>query len=259
LCESTLAVGGVSLKVIPVIDILNGEVVHAVKGKRDEYKPLVSLLVNSTDPVEVALAFRNLGFSELYLADLDAITGKNADFSVVKRIFEKTRLGLWVDAGFTDLKRVEEALTSKVSKVVIGTETLQSISFVKEATQRYGKARIMVSLDMVREKIVSRVSGLQSTEPLVFARELAETGIDQFILLDLLRVGSEEGVNFNIAKALARVCNIKLYLGGGVRSLEELLELRRVGAAGVLLATSLHSGRISIRELKRYGFVKHSS
>ena len=55
------------MKVVPVIDILNGVVVHAVRGKRSEYKPLQSSLSNSVDPVEVAKNFKKLGFSELYV------------------------------------------------------------------------------------------------------------------------------------------------------------------------------------------------
>ncbi|MDR2707803.1 MAG: HisA/HisF family protein, partial [Nitrososphaerota archaeon] len=63
------------MNVIPVIDVLNGIVVHAVRGNREEYKPLQSLLTFSVDPVEVATVFKLQGFSTLYLADIDAIQG----------------------------------------------------------------------------------------------------------------------------------------------------------------------------------------
>ncbi|HKM59743.1 MAG TPA: HisA/HisF-related TIM barrel protein, partial [Candidatus Bathyarchaeia archaeon] len=66
------------MKVIPVIDILNGIVVHAVRGKRREYQPLQSSICNSIEPLEIAKTFKTLGFSELYIADLDAITGGSA-------------------------------------------------------------------------------------------------------------------------------------------------------------------------------------
>ena len=49
-----------NLKVIPVIDILNGIVVHAVRGKRREYQPLQSILCKSVEPLEVAKAFKTL-------------------------------------------------------------------------------------------------------------------------------------------------------------------------------------------------------
>ena len=87
------------MKVIPVIDILNGIVVHAVRGKRREYQPLQSILCKSVEPLEVAKAFKALGFSELYIADLDAITGGSVNFQVFKRIAKETGLKLMVDAG----------------------------------------------------------------------------------------------------------------------------------------------------------------
>ncbi|HLN90033.1 MAG TPA: HisA/HisF-related TIM barrel protein, partial [Candidatus Binatia bacterium] len=68
------------MKVIPVIDILNKVVVHAVKGKRNEYKPIQSILCRSVEPLEVAKAFRTLGFSEVYVADLDAIISCSTNF-----------------------------------------------------------------------------------------------------------------------------------------------------------------------------------
>ena len=70
------------LKIIPVIDVLGGVVVHAVRGRRKEYQPLKSGLCESTDPVDVAAALKALGFSELYVADLDAITRGQANFAV---------------------------------------------------------------------------------------------------------------------------------------------------------------------------------
>src|SRR5205085_9347687 len=59
---------------LPVIDLMQGEVVHGIAGRREEYRPIVSILAESTKPLAVARAFREeFGFNELYLADLDAI------------------------------------------------------------------------------------------------------------------------------------------------------------------------------------------
>ena len=45
-----------SPRLIPVLDLMNGKVVRAVGGRRDEYRPVVSTLTPSTEPVEVAMA-----------------------------------------------------------------------------------------------------------------------------------------------------------------------------------------------------------
>jgi len=100
------------LKVIPVIDILKGVAVHAVRGKRSEYQPLKSVLCKSADPLRVASAFKALGFSELYVADLDAIMGGHPYFAVLKQIADTAGLSLMVDAGIADLEKTEELLVS---------------------------------------------------------------------------------------------------------------------------------------------------
>jgi phosphoribosylformimino-5-aminoimidazole carboxamide ribotide isomerase len=138
------------LKIIPVIDVLNGIAVHAVRGRRKEYQPLKSVLCNSVDPVEVAKTFKTLGFSELYLADLDAIAGKQVNFEAYRRIACETGLELMVDAGVSDIEVAKKMLATQASKVIIGTETLRSKSFVQEAVKLLGSDRVIVSLDLMR-------------------------------------------------------------------------------------------------------------
>jgi len=243
------------MKIIPVMDILDGVVVHAVRGRRSEYQPLKSVLCASANPLDVALAFKALGFSELYVADLDAIMGGHANFSVLKQIADTTGLRLMVDAGITHLEKAEKVLSSHASKVIIGTETLPSISFVGEAVKSLGSERVVVSLDLRGEKVISGFELGKFRNPVRLLREFRGMGVDQIIVLDLARVGSEEGVNMPILKEVLRNENGKVFVGGGVRDIKELVELKNVGVFGVLVATALHSGRISLEELRHAGLL----
>jgi phosphoribosylformimino-5-aminoimidazole carboxamide ribotide isomerase len=243
------------LKVIPVIDVLNGIVVHAVRGKRREYQPLQSTLCSSVEPLEVAEAFRKLGFSELYIADLDAITGGEGNFQVLNRIVDETGLKLMVDAGITDIERAQKLLNSQVSKVIIGTETLQSKSFVGEAVRLFGSARVVVSLDLKGDKVLVRLGFAGCKNPMCLLREFKEMGVSQVIVLDLARVGSGEGVNVDFLKKVIDDLGVDVYVGGGVRDIKDLIELNSLGVSGVLVASALHSGKISIRELRHAGLL----
>jgi phosphoribosylformimino-5-aminoimidazole carboxamide ribotide isomerase len=80
-------------------------------------------------------------------------------------------------------------------------------------------------------------------------------GVSQVIVLDLARVGSGEGVNMDFMKKVLAEVPLSLYVGGGVRDIRDLLELRDAGISGALVATSLHSGKISIGQLKDNGFL----
>jgi phosphoribosylformimino-5-aminoimidazole carboxamide ribotide isomerase len=239
------------LKIIPVVDVLGGIVVHAVRGRRKEYQPLKSILCASTDPVDVAAALKSIGFSELYVADLDAIESGHPSCSLFKRIADKTGLKLMVDAGIADLKKTEEVLGSHVSKVIIGTETLQNARFVAEAIKSFGSEKVMVSLDLMGNRIISGFKLGSLEEPVKFLRELQDMGVSQIIVLDLEKVGSGEGVNLPFLKEVFRNTKVNLFVGGGVRDVNDLIELKDFGVFGVLVATALHSGRISLEELKK--------
>jgi phosphoribosylformimino-5-aminoimidazole carboxamide ribotide isomerase len=80
-------------------------------------------------------------------------------------------------------------------------------------------------------------------------------GVDQIIVLDLARVGSEAGVNMPVLKEVLRNSNGKVFVGGGVRDIKDIVELQNAGVFGVLVATALHSARISLEELRRAGFL----
>jgi phosphoribosylformimino-5-aminoimidazole carboxamide ribotide isomerase len=243
------------LKVIPVIDILNGVVVHAVRGKRREYKPLQSNLVDSVDPVKVAGAFKKLGFHELYVADLDAIIDCTTDFQVLKRIVDETGLELLVDAGVTSIERAKALLASGVSKLIVGTETLQSKKFVKDAVELFGSERVLVSLDLRGEKVLVKLGFDGCVSPMCLLRDFKAMGVSQVIVLDLTRVGSGEGVNTAFLQKVIKTVGIDVYVGGGVRNIHDLVELKELNVSGVLVASALHSGKISINELKKAGLL----
>jgi phosphoribosylformimino-5-aminoimidazole carboxamide ribotide isomerase len=243
------------LKVIPVIDILNGVVVHALRGQRKEYQPLKSSLTNATNPIEVADTFKKLGFTELYIADLDAIINCSMDFPVLNRIADQTGLALMVDAGVTSVQRAQRLLDSGVAKLVIGTETLERQGFVEEAVKRFGSNRVVVSLDLRGEKVIVKVGFDGYVSPLCLLREFNRMGLRQVIVLDLARVGSGEGVNLDFLKSVVAEVGVDVYVGGGVRDFNDLVELKKIGICGALVATALHDDKIPISELKQAGFL----
>lgn len=246
------------MKIIPVIDILDGVVVHAVRGKRNTYQPLRSSLCSSAEPLSVASAFKACGFAELYVADLDSIMGKGENFGVLQQISEITGLNLIVDAGISEITEARRLFRFKASKVIVGTETLPSIDFVQEAIEYFGNNKIVVSLDLNNGKLLSRLESLQSLDAFTLVNKFQEVGVTELILLDLARVGSCEGVDLPFLKRLLNGLNIRLFVGGGVRKISDLFMLRDMGVSGVLMATALHSKLISVGSLKHANMLKTS-
>jgi phosphoribosylformimino-5-aminoimidazole carboxamide ribotide isomerase len=244
------------MKIIPVIDILKGVAVHAVRGKRSEYQPLKSVLCSSAEPLEVASAFKACGFSDLYVADLDAIMGKGENLAVLDWIVQRTGLALMVDAGVSDLERARRLLSCGAAKVIVGTETLPSLNFLKEAVACLGAEKVVVSLDLKAGTVLGKSAHVRSLAALEFAGQVQDAGVSELIVLDLVRVGSGEGVDMQLLDALLGGLNMRVFVGGGVRDINDLLLLKDRGVYGVLVATALHSGKISVAELQRAGLLE---
>src|SRR4051812_14553705 len=110
------------MRVIPVMDVRGGVVVHAIAGRRRDYRPVRSVLTGSTDPLAVAAAFRDrLGLADLYLADLDAIAGGEPDWHLYSALAAAGHR-LLIDAGLRDFARGRR-LADLGAAVVAGLET----------------------------------------------------------------------------------------------------------------------------------------
>lgn len=226
-------------------------VVHAVRGKRKEYQPLESVLSCSADPIEVASTFKAVGFKKLYVADLDNIMGEGRCFPVIKRIAECTELKVMVDAGIADARKALEAFQLGASEIVVGTETLLSLDFVEEAVGLFGSERVIVSLDLLNGKVLSKSEETKSMGAVALVGKFQEMGATRIIVLDLARVGAGEGVDLPLLKQILGHSSVQVFVGGGVRNIQDLEDLKAFGVHGALLATALHSGRITVEELQK--------
>lgn len=238
-----------------MIDVLNGVVVHAVRGRREHYRPIESTLCGTVNPLDVASTFRSIGFRELYVADLDAILGGRPSLSLWKQVARSTGLLTMVDAGTTNLPDAEALLATGISRVVVGTETLTNPNLLREAIDLFGPDRFRLSLDMRNGKLLTRSDKLEGSDPVSVAKLFRRMGVNSFIVLDLERVGSLEGFDAHLLEALIKTIRGEILLGGGIRDLRDLKKLESIGVHGALIATSLHSGAVRIQQLKDAKFI----
>lgn len=243
------------MKIVPVIDVLNGVAVHAVRGERKRYLPLRSVLCKSVDPLDVASVFESLGFDDLYLADLDAILGKPQNSALYRGIKTETNVDLMVDSGITDIPRAQKVLERGASKIVIGTETLTGLNFVDHAVKSFGEDCVVVSVDLKGGKVSSVSENIRSMDVVSLVERLERKGVEQIIILDLDRVGTEHGVNLKVVRRVLKETGVKVLVGGGIRGVKDLTELRDFGVYGSLVATIFHKGIVKVEELKSAGLL----
>jgi phosphoribosylformimino-5-aminoimidazole carboxamide ribotide isomerase len=241
------------MRLIPVIDLLDSRVVHAVRGERKHYKPVKSVLCQIPDPLAVASAFRNqLGLKEIYIADLNAIQGipLSSHRELIVSLAHRERMEIILDAGIADVEDARDWLALGVHKAVVGAETLGNLDELWRIPANLDPGRLVFSLDMRGGKVLSRIPDLAAMPVSDLLEQLRSAGWQEIILLDLSLVGSGEGTSFQLAsEAQARFPELSLLVGGGIAGIEELLKLKAAGIAGVLLATALHSGAITSKQI----------
>ena len=215
---STASVAG--MRVVGVIDLKGGAAVHAVRGERERYRPL-------GDPLALA---RRFGLEELYVADLDAITGGAVQDEIIAALAREARV--MVDAGASDPQRL---LDLGVHRVVVGTETLADADALLPDA--------VLSVDLRDGRTLSpdpRLAGLPALDALA---RLHHAALREVIVLDLARVGSGAGPDVALVAELhAAFPELELLAGGGVRDADDLRALEDAGAAGALVATALLDG-----------------
>ena len=240
------------MRIIGVIDILDGRAVHARAGDRSTYVSIERAAGVRIDGSVDALArvyVETLGVKELYVADLDAISGGVSAMNA-RLIHRVASLGvpIWVDAGVSTGTDAERVIAAGASIVIVGLETLSDFHSLGEISRALGGDRVAFSLDLrdgVPIRVPNDVSRRSAPESLAY--RAAEAGVANIVVLDLARVGMEGGVADAVMKRVrGAVQSVALFAGGGVRSRKDLEELAMAGIDGALVATALLNGSIDV-------------
>src|SRR4051812_30958528 len=130
------------MKILPVLDLLQGQVVRGVAGRRRDYRPVVSRLTTSAHPLDVSRALHaHLGLREFYLADLDAIEGRDPALATYASLQEEG-YRLWVDAGVVLPDRARLLARAGVAGIVIGLETVAGPEALADVVREWGECVI---------------------------------------------------------------------------------------------------------------------
>jgi phosphoribosylformimino-5-aminoimidazole carboxamide ribotide isomerase len=230
----------VEVEIIPVIDLLNGCVVHAQRGQRSQYRPIKTPLCDSSNPLDIVEALLKLyPFRQLYIADLDAIQQQGSNASTVRSIKEKhPQLDIWLDGGFRCPLGLRAWQGAGIT-CVLGSENLSNLTQFAEMTGNR-QCAVMLSLDFGPR-------GYMGPPELI---DVPHLWPEKVILMTLAQVGSNAGPDLQTLQAILNLVldrnpAPRIYAAGGIRHLADIVSLNAVGAAGVLVATALHNGSIT--------------
>ncbi len=225
--------------------------VHAVKGERAHYQPIKSILCSGPDPLETARCLHDeTRCRELYIADLDAIQGMGHNREAIAKIASQLDVDLWVDAGTADNESAGRILSDGADRVIIGSETLAHVKQLGRICGAVPQEKLIFSIDTARGRVLSRAQSLGGLDPVKALERLTREGLTRFILLTLDMVGAGTGPDLPLLRRARKgFPGHTLIAGGGVKTPDHLHALSEAGINGVLIATSLHRGWITERDI----------
>ena len=237
------------MKIFPAIDIKDKKCVRLVKGNFDnktEYE---------TSPIDQAGKYKNHGFKNLHIVDLDgALTGKTVNLDVIQEIVSKYDLKVEVGGGIRSIDSIKKYIDSGVENVILGSAAIKNKEFLKEACAKF-KNKIALGLDAKYGNLF--VSGWKENlniKTLDFLKEVNDFGVSRLIYTDINRDGTKASPNFDETIKIAEISKCPVIVSGGVFSINDIKKAKALtnkNIEGVIVGKAIYDGDINLEELAK--------
>lgn len=232
-----------NFRLIFVMDLLDGVLVHAKRGEREKYVPIhrFSSIVTSSDPARVLETIKP---KEVYIADLNRLMSTGNNRPILKDLRTRNMdLRIMLDYGVKGMEDLKEAIDAEMAdKFILGTETI-SIELLEEASKSDMINDICISIDLFNNEVLTSDTRLK-IDPLQLIKELNKFPVRDVIVLELNRVGTKSGIDFEFLARAVELSEHDILCGGGVRNCEDVHKMAAIGVKGALVATAVHEGDI---------------
>jgi len=244
---------GVSIRVIPCLDVDAGRVVKGVNFEN---------LRDAGDPVELAATYGASGADELTFLDVTASSGsRETTYDVVRRTAEQVFVPLTVGGGVRSTDDVDKLLRAGADKVGVNTAAIARPELISDIAQRFGNQVLVLSVDARRCQGQTRTeSGFEVTthggrvgsgiDAVEWAARVESLGAGEILLNSMDADGTTDGFDLTMIKAVRDVIKLPLIASGGAGRPEDFVDAVHAGADAVLAASVFHFGQFTIAQVK---------
>ena len=228
------------MRLIPVIDLSNGQVVQACHGNREAYRPWISPLTKNSSPIDIISAFLELAqFKVIYIADLNAIekSGENNQALITSLTQRFRHIQFWVDAGLCGRGKIHKYINSTGAIPIYGSENQRDGKSLRTLLGETPNTILSLDINNVKTDCIPSVN--------LWTKDI--------IIMSLFKVGSNEGPDIATLRVIQRRADNQhnLYAAGGIRGMEDIITLAELGIHGVLIASALHNRKLNPAALSR--------
>ena len=233
----------IAMNIFPAIDLIDGKAVRLIRGDYNQ------MTVYHNDPAAVAQNFADCGAKYLHVVDLEgARDGSTPNLDVVANIIEKSGSFVEIGGGIRSMKTVKAYMDAGAARVIIGTAAVTDPDFLDRALDAYGE-KIAVGVD-IRDGMVA-IKGWTELSALTcfdFCQALQEKGVSTVICTDISKDGLLGGTNLNLYREMAQRFSLNVTASGGVSTLSDIRELKKIGLYGAILGKALYTKDLDLRE-----------
>ena len=233
------------MKVIPSIDLMNGNVVRLVRGDP------ANKVVYSDNPIETARKWEAAGADMLHVVDLNATlrTGINNN-EIVFKIIDSIKIPVQVAGGIRSINAINEMLNKNAAKVVLGTIAYKEPDSIRQIAKKKVE-KLVISIDQNNGRVMIDGWREASSYGIVDAINLfMSMGIRDFLLTSIDRDGTLNGPDVTTLSLASSFANSLIIASGGISSLEDIIRVRSAGCHSVILGKAVYEGKISIERVK---------
>ncbi len=233
------------MQVIPAIDIRNGRCARLFKGDYAQET------VFDNDPLDAALRWIEMGAERLHVIDLDgAKDGARVNAQAVRRIVNSVDVPIQMGGGIRTFEDAAVILDMGVELTIFGTAAVENPDDVQLSVETYGARHVCVSVDAkdgyVRTRGWLAETSLRATELL---DEMADArGVRNFIYTDTARDGTLSHPNFDAVSEVISQIEYPVMVAGGIATVEDVIKLREIGAAGAITGMAIYTGSLDLAE-----------
>lgn len=233
--------------IIPAIDIIDGKAVRLYQGdynKKDNMKAEV---------LEIAKSFKEAGAKLIHLVDLDgAKEGKLINKDLILKVVNELNIDVEVGGGIRTFEDIKVLIDGGVKRVILGTAAIEDKVLLKKAVEEF-KEKIAVAIDF-KDGFIHTKGWLNKSEIYYkdLIKELEVIGVKNIIVTDITKDGTLLGPNIEIMKELSEFTSIDITSSGGIKNLDNIIELNKLNIYGCIVGKAIYSKDVNLKEAISY-------
>ncbi len=199
-------------------------------------------VIRLADPVGVAVAWRQYGFCQLHVVDLDGVAGRGNNAPEIQAILGTTDVEVQVGGGIRSGESILQLLSDGAQRVVIGARALEDPDWLVEMSIEFPGC-IVVAADVRDRQILSH--GWTRTHPklvLDLIEDLNGLPLAGVLVTAVHREEAMRGTDLPLMEDVAEAAEFPVFVSGGLGSIGDLRALADRGVAAAVIGMGLYSG-----------------